>query len=92
MLVDITLKVTPKITKTAQENLKKALYGHLGTHFDVMNKDFPLEYVRRQAIVFDVSKVRGRDVELSDIDISKVEPDMFVAFYTGYIEKVEYGS
>ena len=49
MLIDITLRITPKMTKDAQGNLKKALVGHLGTHFDVMNKEFPLEYVRRQA-------------------------------------------
>lgn len=92
MLVDITLRITPKITKDAQGNLKKALVGHLGTHFDVMNKEFPLEYVRRQAVVFDVSGVSGRDIEISDIDLDAVEKDMFVALYTGYIDQVEYGS
>ena len=92
MLIDITLKITPKMTTDAQGNLKKALVGHLGTHFDVMNKEFPLEYVRRQAIVFDVSSVNGRDIEIADIDLDAVERDMFVAFYTGYIDQVEYGS
>lgn len=92
MLVDIALKVTPKMTKDAQGNLKKAMTGHLGTHFDVMNQEFPLEFVRRQAVVFDVSAVSGRDVAISDIDIDLVERDMFVAFHTGYIDKVEYGS
>ena len=57
-----------------------------------MNKEFPLEYVRRQAIVFDVSSVNGRDIEIADIDLDAVEPDMFVAFHTGSIDKVEYGS
>ena len=92
MLVDITIKITPKMTKDAQGNLKKALVGHLGTHFDVMNKEFPLEYVRRQAVVFDVSGVSDRDIEISDIDLNAVEKDMFVAFHTGYIDRVEYGS
>lgn len=92
MLIDITLKITPKMTMDAQGNLKKALTGHLGTHFDVMNKEFPLEFVKRQAIVFDVSQVSDRDVEAADIDLDAVEPDMFVAFYTGYIDRVEYGS
>ena len=92
MLVDITLKITPKMTKDAQGNLKKALVGHLGTHFDVMNKEFPLEHVRRQAVVFDVSGVSDRDIEISDIDLNAVEKDMFVAFHTGYIDRVEYGS
>ena len=92
MLIDITLKITPKMTKDAQGNLKKALVGHLGTHFDVMNKEFPLEYTRRQGIVFNVASVEGRDIDISDVDMNSVEKDMFVAFYTGYIEKVEYGS
>jgi len=43
MLIDITLKITPKMVSDAQGNEKKALVGHLGTHFDVMNKEFPLE-------------------------------------------------
>lgn len=37
MLIDITLKITPKMVFDAQGNEKKALFGHLGTHFDVMN-------------------------------------------------------
>ena len=44
MLIDTTLKITPKKTRDAQGNLKKALVGHLGTHFDVMNKEFPMNY------------------------------------------------
>ena len=92
MLIDITLKVTPKMTTDAQGNLKKAMTGHLGTHFDVMNKEFPLEYTNRKGIVFDVSKVCDRDISADDIDLTKVESDMFVAFYTGFIEKIGYGS
>lgn len=91
MLIDITLKITPKMVTDATGNEKKALVGHLGTHFDVMNKDFPLEYTERCGIVFDVSHVSNRDIDLSDIDIDKVEKDMFVAFYTGFIEKEGYG-
>ncbi len=92
MYIDITLKITPKMATDAQGNEKKALVGHMGTHFDVMNKEFPLEYLERNAIVFDVSSITSRDIEISDIDISKVEKDMFVAFYSGYIEKEGYGS
>ena len=90
MLIDITLKITPKMVKDAQGNEKKALVGHLGTHFDVMNKEFPLEYTRRKGIIFDVSNITERDIEITDIDLSKVEKDMFVAFYTGFIEKEGY--
>lgn len=92
MLIDITLKITPKMVTDAQGNEKKALVGHLGTHFDVMNKEFPLEFTRRKGIIFDVSDVEGREITAEDIDLARVEKDMFVAFYTGFIEKEGYGT
>ena len=91
MLLDITLKITPKMVTDAQGNEKKALVGHLGTHFDVMDKEFPLEYTERKGIVFDVRGVTDRDIECSDIELDSVEKDMFVAFHTGFIEKEGYG-
>lgn len=57
----------------------------------MMNKEFPLEYTRRRAVVFDVSAVKDRDIDVADIELSKVGKDMFVAFYTGFIEKEGYG-
>ncbi|MDL2327772.1 cyclase family protein [Ruminococcaceae bacterium OttesenSCG-928-A11] len=92
MLIDLTVKITPKMVTDAQGNEKKTLAGHLGTHFDVMNKDFPLEFTERAGIVFDVSGVCGRDIDVGDIDASRVKPDMFVAFHTGFIEREGYGS
>lgn len=92
MLIDITLPVSPEMLGTAWKNTDKSLVGHLGTHFDVMDKVFPLEYTERQAIVFDVSHVKERDVEIQDIDLFLVKPGMFVAFFTGYIHRVEYGT
>lgn len=76
----------------AQGNEQKALVGHLGTHFDVMNKEFPLEYTQRNGLVFDVSGVKDRDIEVTDIDIHKITKDMFIAFYTGFIEEEGYGT
>ena len=92
MLMDITLPVTPEMLGTAWNNTAKSLVGHLGTHFDVMDKEFPLGYTQRKAVVFDVSAVKNRDITASDIDLSLVEADMFVAFYTGYITQVPYGT
>lgn len=92
MKIDISLKISPKMVVDAQGNEKKALVGHLGTHFDVMNKEFPLQYTERKGVLFDVSKVWNRDIEVTDINIDKIEPEMFVAFYTGFIEKEGYGS
>lgn len=92
MLIDITLKITPQMVDAAQGNEKKAMTGHLGTHFDVMNQEFPLEFTERDAIVFDVSGISGRDIDIPDVDLERVTQDMFVAFYTGFIEQVGYGS
>lgn len=92
MKIDITLKITPKLVTDAQGNEKKALSGHLGTHFDVMNKEFSLEYTERKGIVFDVRNVTDRDIELADIDMDKVSEGMFVAFCTGFIEEEGYGT
>lgn len=92
MLIDVTLKITAEMLREAKENEKEELLGHLGTHFDVMDKEFPPAYVKRTGIAFDVSAVAQRDIGISDIDISEVKEDMFVIFYSGYIEKEEYGS
>ena len=72
MKIDITLRITPKMVTDAQGNEKKTLVGHLGTHFDVMNKEFPLEYTERKGIIFDVSRVKNRDIDIVDIDMDKL--------------------
>ena len=91
MKIDITLRVTPKMVHDAQGNEKIAFTGHLGTHFDVMNKEFPLDYTELNGIVFDIRNVRQGEIQLSDIDMDKVQSGMFVAFYSGFIEDVGYG-
>ena len=91
MLIDLTLKVTSEAKKDAQGNERKALSGHLGTHFDVMNKEFPLAYAKRRGIIFDVSGA-GEEIALSDVEIDRVEKDMFVLFHTGFIEDAGYGT
>ena len=91
MYIDLTLPITPKMTADAQSSTNKALTGHLGTHFDVMNKEFPLEYTERPGIVFDVRHVTDRDIDVADVALEQVGRDMFVAFCTGYIDKVGYG-
>lgn len=92
MKIDITLKVTPKMIKDANGNEKKSFSGHIGTHFDVMNKVFPIEYTNRKAVFFDISKIRDKEIQIDDIDLSKVEKDMFVGFSSLWIEDKEYGT
>ena len=92
MKIDITLKITPKMASDAQGHEQKVLVGHLGTHFDVMDKEFPLEYTERPGVVFDVSSVTDRDIDCPDLELDRVEPGMFVAFYSGFAEEPGYGT
>lgn len=91
-MTDITLCVTPKVRESMGQNQWKAFTGHLGTHFDVMDKVFPMEYAEREGIIFDVSRVGDGEVQISDIDLTLVKADMAVIFATGFIEKVGYGN
>lgn len=92
MKTDLTMPVTRQMLDDAARLNNEALVGHIGTHFDVMDKDFPLEYTTRRGIVFDVSAVSDRDIEPSDIDMSLVGKDMFVAFFTGFSSAEKYGT
>jgi kynurenine formamidase len=92
MLIDITLRLTPRMITNTQGTEQKAFTGHLGTHFDVMDKEFPLEYTKRNGIVFDVSAVQDRDIDVINVDLNKVNSGMFVAFYSGFIEQEDYGT
>lgn len=88
MFVDFTLKITPELIIDAQGNEKKSLVGHLGTHFDVMNKEFPLEYLRLPSVIFNVHN--KQEIQFNDIDFSQIKEGMFVGFATGFIENVGY--
>lgn len=92
MKIDLTYKLTPKTVTDANGNERKTLTGHMGTHFDVMDKEFPLDYTELEGIAFDVSDVKDRDISVTDIDLDKVESGMLVAFYTGFIEEAGYGT
>ncbi len=92
MLIDLTIKITPNTTKGVTSNLNSGLNGHVGTHFDVMDKEFPIEFTRRDGIVFDVSKIENNEVQVKNIQIEKIRENMFVGFYTGHINKEEYGT
>ena len=87
LLIDLSVKVTRQADKDAHGNEKQASFGHLGTHFDVMDKEFPLAFTRREGIAFDVSDVEGRDIGTRDVDLAPVEAGMFAAFRTGFIER-----
>lgn len=96
MKIDLTYELTKKKIEDATKNFSdrdKALVstGHLGTHFDVMGKNFPLDFTETEGIIFDVSKIED-EIEIADIEFEKIQEKNFVLFYTGVSEKFDYGS
>ncbi|MEW6359827.1 MAG: hypothetical protein AB1696_26050 [Planctomycetota bacterium] len=66
MFVDLSIVVSVLASKKALDNEQMVSFGHLGTHFDVMNKEFPLQNIERPGVVFDVSGINDRDIDLRD--------------------------
>lgn len=92
MKIDLTLPITPEMLEQAKRLGNKSLEGHLGTHFDVMDAEFPLEYTERRGVVIDVSHITDRDIDITDIDLKLIRAGDFVAFRTGFPDGEEYGT
>lgn len=91
--IDITTTVSSELLARAHKNLELAFNGHVGTHFDVMDKEFPLEYMDLEAIVFDVAEGASKEeITVDDISLECVREGMFVAFRTGFIEQEGYAT
>lgn len=94
MYIDLTCKIekdNPVLLWAGQQAQKHIATGHVGTHIDVYEKTtIPLEYVQSRGICFDVRDIQ--EINVADIDLSKVEAGDFVIFYTGQTEKYVYGS
>lgn len=97
MIVDLSVKVEKKLLDemlgSANQfivNIEKA--GHIGTHFDVMNKEFPLEKIITKGKVFDISHIKTGEVKVKDLDLSSVQPNDFVMFYSGILKEYGYGT
>lgn len=92
MFADLTASLTKENMDSAGLSDQLLKSGHLGTHFDVMNKRFPLEYLCRSGIAFHVIGIRERDIDVADADLSLVRQGDFVLFHTGWIEAKGYGN
>jgi len=68
------------------------LFGHAGTHLDLMGKDYPEDYFQRPGRLFDVRGVTGRDIEPGDFALDTVRPGDFVLFHSGCLAAHEYGT
>ena len=84
--VDLALPLAKDMEQKAE------LSGHVGTHFDVMDKTFPVEYSILHGIIFDVSSRGSEEIGIDDVPLSLVGERMFVGFRSGIQEIHPYGS
>ena len=47
------------------------LLGHVGTHLDLMGKNYPDDCYTASGRLFDVRNVAGRDIDIRDIDFQR---------------------
>ena len=79
--IDLTVKVNKTLWRDLFKNEDMTIFGHMGTHFDVMNKEFSLENTRRRGKIIDVRHVKNRDIEVEDIRSVEIAGDDFVMFH-----------
>jgi kynurenine formamidase len=92
MRIDLTLSVDTNLLNEFTENERMIRLGHLGTHFDGMNREFSLDYWKLRGKVIKALDIVERDIELKDIETSAIQEDDFIVFYTGFLGKTKYGS
>lgn len=97
MRIDLTYRLTKEkisdLNANADSRDKSLIsFGHMGTHFDTMGKTFSLDYCECRGVIFDVSALGERDIELADINAEKISAGDFVLFRTGTSERYEYWS
>lgn len=105
MFIDLTLDIQTNPVKaalqiqlsaaeaelpTAVARPEQQMEGHVGTHFDVMDKEFPIESFKTSGKLVDISKIRGREVEVSDLVQSNIGAGDTVILHTGYMEEFGY--
>ncbi|WP_129600036.1 cyclase family protein [Anaerophilus nitritogenes] len=95
MKIDLSISIQRELFNDLLEKsfkTKRDIIGHIGTHFDVMNKEFSLENTTRNGRLFDVRNIRAREINITDIDLNKIKENDFVIFYTGYLGEEPYGT
>jgi kynurenine formamidase len=97
MKIDLSFKVDKEVLEElagsvsqAYMNLEKQ--GHVGTHFDVRDKEFSIDKIITKGRVFDISHIKTGEVKVNDLDLSSVEKGDFVMFYSGILKRLRYGS
>lgn len=86
MLIDLSLEIDQ--SNIPDDSPFRAM-GHVGTHFDVMDKAFPLDSFRTRGQVVDISHIRDREVEISDLPEDIAEGGIII-LHTGYMDEIGY--
>lgn len=97
MKIDLSFKVKKVMIDTILSSVKQTYpdlekAGHIGTHFDVMNKEFLIENILTKGKIFDISHIKAPEVKLKDLDLSNIQQNDFVMFYSGILQKCGYGT
>ena len=98
MKFDLSLKIERKLidqvtASTTKDAIGKLdLSGHVGTHFDVMDQEFSFQYIITQGKVIDISHIQTGEVKVKDLDLSNVQENDFVMFYSGILKKHGYAT
>ena len=88
--LDLTLPITDAMASQAVlHESSVALAGHVGTHFDVMQFHFPLEYSELPGVVLPC--FNKTYIDLDDVDPSVITEPCFVAIATGFSRRIPYG-
>lgn len=92
MIIDLTVKVKEDLWKKMLTNHQAAVFGHIGTHFDVMNKEFPLDNHKTCGKIIDVRNIWGQDIDIDAIANNDIKEKDFVIFYTDFLSEKQYGT
>ncbi|MGQ3887500.1 cyclase family protein [Legionella sp. CNM-1927-20] len=96
MYIDLTLSMNQLTIdkEVIHENYDVFLKsGHFGTHIDIhLKTEIPLEYMENRALLFDVSHVKDRDIDITDIDLEAIKAKDCLLFKTDRIKEHIYGS
>lgn len=75
-----------------EKSAKLDLIGHVGTHIDLMGKEFDLKRTQTTGRIFDVRQVRADEITLKDFACEQVGAGEFPLFLTGRMQECAYGA
>ncbi|MDR3231844.1 MAG: cyclase family protein [Synergistaceae bacterium] len=98
MKIDLSVPVTRKMVEEMKALVPQNkilseldLFGHLGTHFDIVEKTFDMANLERRGRVFDVRDAEG-EVGADDLNLSELREGDFAMFHTGTLKRKGYGT